>query len=213
MTVTPPQQLTGVRKLVVERAAELRLSLAELSRSLGRNTAYFHQYIHQGSPKHLAEDIRHRLALLLGVDEQQLREASSRPAPGALRAGQSVGRHLAGHDTPPHLPLFPESQATNRNEAAYSAPIMLTKAGPADFAIWIEQPHGRIQVGDIAYVQIAHPVRPGDQVIIVVERKIQCIGELAAITDAAVTVVDNGTPRDFQRHDVSVQKIVGVAYP
>ncbi len=213
MTVTPPQQLTGVRKLVVERAAELRLSLAELSRSLGRNTAYFHQYIHQGSPKHLGEDIRYRLALLLGVDEQQFREGSSQPVAGALRAGRSAGRLLAGHDTSPRLPLFPESHATNRDEAAYSAPIMLTKAGPADFAIWVEQPHGRIQVGDIAYIQRAHPVRPGDQVIVVVDRKIQCVGELAAITDAAVTVVDNGSPRDFQRRDISIRKVVGVAYP
>jgi hypothetical protein len=213
MTVTPIQQPTGVRKLVLDRAAELGLNLAHLSRSVGRNHAYFHQYIRQGLPKRLDEDTRSRLALLLDIDEQQLREGSARAAPVALRASRSADRLLASHDIPPHLPLFSEARVIHRNEATFTAPIMLTKAGPVDFAIWIEQPHGRIQAGDIAYIQRAHPVRPGDQVIIVVEKKIQCVGELSMITDVTLTVVDNGTPRDFQRRDVSVQKIVGVAYP
>ena len=89
MTVTPPQQLAGVRKLVVERAAGCGLALPNSAAASAGIQVIFHQYIHQGSPKHLGEDIRHRLALLLGVDEQQLREASSRPV-AVARPGRPI---------------------------------------------------------------------------------------------------------------------------
>lgn len=52
--------------------AERGLSLSELSRVLGRNAAYLHQYLHRGSPRELGERDRARLAAYLGVDEAAL---------------------------------------------------------------------------------------------------------------------------------------------
>lgn len=58
---------------VVERLArEQGVSLAALSRSLGRNVAYLQQYVRRGSPRVLPERDRRRLAAFFGVSEQAL---------------------------------------------------------------------------------------------------------------------------------------------
>lgn len=47
-------------------------SLLQLSRWLGRNDAYLHQFVTRGSPRKLAENDRKRLADLLGLPESAL---------------------------------------------------------------------------------------------------------------------------------------------
>ncbi len=76
-----------VRQLVMQRAGALRLSLAELSRGLGRNESYMHQFIFRGSPRALPEDVRPTLAQLLGVQEQDLRTP---PRPAQRRQAQQA---------------------------------------------------------------------------------------------------------------------------
>ena len=51
-------------------------SLASLSRALGRNAAYLHQYIHRQSPRHLPEADRHRIAKWLSIPHHCLRAPS-----------------------------------------------------------------------------------------------------------------------------------------
>ena len=51
-------------------------SLASLSRALGRNAAYLHQYIHRQSPRHLPEVDRHKIAKWLCIPHQSLRAPS-----------------------------------------------------------------------------------------------------------------------------------------
>ena len=48
------------------------LSLAGISRALGRNDAYFHQYLYRQSPRLLPEKERFILARLLGVQQSDL---------------------------------------------------------------------------------------------------------------------------------------------
>ena len=48
------------------------LNLKQLSRALGRNDAYLHQYLTRGSPRQLPETVRAHLALLLEIDERDL---------------------------------------------------------------------------------------------------------------------------------------------
>ncbi len=55
--------------------------LRTLSRQLGRNDAYLHQYLYRGSPRRLPEDIRYRLASLLQIPEEGLRDSTVSPAP------------------------------------------------------------------------------------------------------------------------------------
>ena len=80
--------------------------LRRLSRALGRNDAYLHQFLYRGSPRHLPEELRHQLAGLLGVEEAVLR-----PETVALGdAGPAPARFSVRPDGPGprivHIPLL-----------------------------------------------------------------------------------------------------------
>lgn len=50
-------------------------TLKQLSLACGRNHAYLQQYIERRSPLHLPEDIRHKLAAMLGISQETLMSA------------------------------------------------------------------------------------------------------------------------------------------
>jgi phage repressor protein C with HTH and peptisase S24 domain len=68
--------MDAARGAIVSRVAELGLSLSELSLKVGKNHAYFQQFIKRGVPNRLPELVRGRVADILGIDERLLREAS-----------------------------------------------------------------------------------------------------------------------------------------
>ncbi len=65
------------RRLIVSKVAELGLSLSELSLSVGKNHAYFQQFVKRGVPRLLPEEVRGRVAKILNVDERLLRADDS----------------------------------------------------------------------------------------------------------------------------------------
>jgi phage repressor protein C with HTH and peptisase S24 domain len=67
-----------VRKLILEKLAEKRLSMKEASLRLGKSHSYIQQFLKRGVPAQLDEDVRSPLAELLGVNEDQLRGPSSK---------------------------------------------------------------------------------------------------------------------------------------
>lgn len=64
--------MDAVRKLILDRVEAGDTSLADLSRSVGKNHAYFQQFIHRGVPVELPERVRKSLAQILGVEETDL---------------------------------------------------------------------------------------------------------------------------------------------
>src|SRR6266481_9968683 len=66
--------MDAVRGMIVSRVAELGLSLSELSLKVGKNHAYFQQFIKRGVPNRLPEEVRGRVAEILGLDELALRQ-------------------------------------------------------------------------------------------------------------------------------------------
>lgn len=48
------------------------MTLKQASRAIGCNDAYLHQYLNQGSPRYLPENIRYQLANILAVDQATL---------------------------------------------------------------------------------------------------------------------------------------------
>jgi phage repressor protein C with HTH and peptisase S24 domain len=72
-----------VRKLISDKSKEEPGSLAAWSRAAGKKGTYLFDYIKKGSPRELPEDVRVKLAPLLGVDENELRSASQ----AKLRSG------------------------------------------------------------------------------------------------------------------------------
>lgn len=68
--------MDAVRSMIVSRVAELGLSLSELSLKVGKNHAYFQQFVKRGVPNRLPEEVRGRVAEILGVEERLLKDLS-----------------------------------------------------------------------------------------------------------------------------------------
>lgn len=80
------------RSSIASRVAELGLSLSELSLRVGKNHAYFQQFMKRGVPARLPEEVRARVAEILKIDEQQLKgvglkSSASAPVPNAMLGG------------------------------------------------------------------------------------------------------------------------------
>jgi phage repressor protein C with HTH and peptisase S24 domain len=69
--------MDAVRSTIVARVAELGLSLSELSLKVGKNHAYFQQFIKRGVPHRLPEEVRGRAAEILGLEERLLKDQTS----------------------------------------------------------------------------------------------------------------------------------------
>ena len=66
MEIATPQQR------LLELAVARKVSLAELSRLINRNSSYLQQFVRKGSPRKLEESDRRVLARFLGVEQAQL---------------------------------------------------------------------------------------------------------------------------------------------
>lgn len=91
--------MDAVGGMVLELAGKAGQSLAELSRMLGRNDAYLHQFIHRGSPRRLAEADRRLLAAHFGVAETLL--GATEPD-AIVRVPFIAVRAAAGSGVAPH---------------------------------------------------------------------------------------------------------------
>jgi len=129
--------MDAARGAIVSRVAELGLSLSELSLKVGKNHAYFQQFIKRGVPNRLPEQVRGLVAEILGIDERLLREPSPSsaefikvnveqrgatrsaawiPAYGHALGGKDGGFILSGNQVsevlaPPNLAHVPDAYA------------------------------------------------------------------------------------------------------
>lgn len=105
MSESPQSALTRL-------AATTGDSLSALSRMMGRNPAYLHQYVTRGSPRVLPERERGLLARYFGVAETEL-GATPREEDGEevavpyldVAASAGGGRHVEGERVRRHVPL------------------------------------------------------------------------------------------------------------
>lgn len=77
-------KIDPVRALIIARMQALGLNAAGVSRAIGANAAYMQQYLSRGIPRVLREDVREKLAEMLGVAPDALRGAI--PGKGGPRA-------------------------------------------------------------------------------------------------------------------------------
>ena len=63
-------KIDEVKQRVGELVAERGLSYNSISIKLGKNPSYLQKFVKEKSPKRLDEGFRHKLAILLNVDEQ-----------------------------------------------------------------------------------------------------------------------------------------------
>jgi phage repressor protein C with HTH and peptisase S24 domain len=83
--------MDSARALIVSKVQEFGLSLSELSLRVGKNHAYFQQFIKRGVPTRLPEEVRGRVAEILKIDEGKLKVPGIKAAPGSPRANAALG--------------------------------------------------------------------------------------------------------------------------
>ncbi|ADJ22986.1 hypothetical protein Hden_1173 [Hyphomicrobium denitrificans ATCC 51888] len=66
------QDSNAIKELIKERARELDLELADLSKRLGKKRGYLHDYLERGSPKAMPVDLKIRLATELKIPPHRL---------------------------------------------------------------------------------------------------------------------------------------------
>lgn len=185
--------MDAVRKIILERLAELRLDRKEISLAMGRNATYLHQFLHRGTPVELREADRLKLAQLLAVPESELKGPSTR---NSLKQNTTTTQNLvASKNLPPQdggkatderpqspdlfagpdLPVFGVTPKLGQigvfmlTQAAVdwtSRPLSLARVQDA-YGIIINDPNAppRLPVGSIALVHPHLPPSVGDACI------------------------------------------------
>ena len=146
MTVKRDEELDPVRQLIVKRAREISLNLADLSRAIGRNMSYVHQFIHRGSPIKLPEEVRNALADIL-----RLPEAALRPGSGGLR--EIVP--LPSVNRPSYPQFLPSKVEAKSQDQTNSVPIFADEADLAQAIGWASLPSS-IANGDHLFATWVH---------------------------------------------------------
>ena len=62
-----------MRRLVLDTSRELDITMKDMSKAVGKSETFIQQYIKRGTPKYLPEEVRYKLAKVLGVSEELLR--------------------------------------------------------------------------------------------------------------------------------------------
>jgi phage repressor protein C with HTH and peptisase S24 domain len=65
-----------MRELILSRMEQRGTNMTRVSRAIGQNSTYLFQFLKQGKPRKLPEDVRARLAAHLDIEEELLRSAS-----------------------------------------------------------------------------------------------------------------------------------------
>lgn len=83
-----------VRALLVRLAQEQGRSLLSLSRAIGKNHAYFQQFVRVQVPRRLPPDVRRALGRLLGVDPRLFQPVEEREEPLVRLPGEPINPEL-----------------------------------------------------------------------------------------------------------------------
>ena len=103
-----------IRELVKSALSERGLNMSVVSKGLGRNHAYLHQFLYRGIPSRLPETIREKLAAILHVSEAQLKPG------GPVQSHRASSAHLARPSTIASLDKIPVFRAEQGSDGWFS---------------------------------------------------------------------------------------------
>jgi len=198
-----PREL--IQRLVDERDG---LTLADLSRALGLNHAYFQQYVSGRSPKKgLPEDIREAAAEILGVDADLLRENRRVPLgrahdDGVAQAVTAVTK--SSRNRPPtgavpveygsrDFPIYGSSQAGAEGQVVdydhaveyrHRPPELIGVSGAWGMYVVGDSMEPRYFHGDRVHINPHKPVRAGRFVVIVKHDNTALVKQFVARSDS-----------------------------
>lgn len=188
--------------MILERAAEVRLSLADLSRKLGKNDAYLQQFIWRGSPRKLPDTARNSLAAALQVPASLLTDGAS--LTGVLPAPSF--RRVIGDD---EMPVFTEGGIFDPDQASHwtTKPLAIP-LGLGCFAVWVRRDNGRVKPGDLLFACQNQPPRHDDVAVLVKDKAIIAVGNIDSLENDSVVVAGTHHAMD----GVSAYKVAAVKF-
>lgn len=208
------------RIVLFERLAKAGITHRRLSLAMGENHDFINSYLFRSG--YLTEQRLKQMAVILEMDDAALKlklneqaaragalgEVSRRPSNSRLnstaeRKGSTEGLPAWSDG----VPLYPMTGAIDA--ACASTFTKAEVSALPTFAIWISADHGRLAVGDIAFVNESEPARSRDLVAVISGRHIRVIGTLMT-GDAPSIITANGSVSIAQ--DERILKIVGVKF-
>ena len=207
------QKLDKPRRTLVDRASSRGVTLADLSRVVGRNLSYIHQYVWKGAPRALPVAARAKIAEYLDIPEDLLRQPWE-PSLASIVAGTDELRVAPRPIDSRDVPVFRDDEVIDPTRATNWEVGLDGKANGGRYvAIWATTNRGRLHPGDLVYVHMMQPPRVGDTVLALADQQVVALGELLAL-DGVIRIRDTeDTPREFSPKDVRLAKVVAVRFP
>lgn len=135
------EDLDPVRHLIVKLVHRHETTLAAVSRAIGRNHAYLHQFINRKTPRRLPEDVRHALAAHFNIDERSLAD----PLAPRRHPIEPAGYGQAAVSGIRRLATFPARLSVARAESAFDTPSAFARAAEIDRLRYMELEDGEAE--------------------------------------------------------------------
>ena len=208
-------EITGARKVLRDRMTAMGFSYEDLAKQIGRNKGYLQEFVTQGTPRRLHEEDRAKLAVLLKIAPEALRDDPAPMLPPDPEPAMSRVPHPAAGRL---VPLYYEGDPLDPTSARNWAQPFYSNFGPAAGAIAITTPIcGRVVQGDVCYFKSDLPVTPGDLMVLMREEDstVAALGQMLAIDSRSVTIATSSTSRGrkHDRNGCRLLKIVGTVHP
>ena len=160
-----------VRQLIRSTLAERQLNMSNVSKKLGKNHAYLHQFLDRGIPAQLPELVREKLAVILQVPEAQLKGMGSHARVSG--AGRVV------RDLPPiasdRIPVLGAGQGGSEGWFPWNGEIVDYISRPPHlagatqaYAVYVvgSSMEPRYYAGELVYIHPGKPVTTGSFVLV-----------------------------------------------
>lgn len=212
-----------VRDLVRTTLSQRGLNMSQVSKALGRNHAYLHQFLDRGIPAQLPEEIREKLAEMLQVPESQLKGSGKH----SFSASAAVGR-VAGRAAGDKIPVFGFGKPETAGSFIWSGDIVdyvfrspQLVGATQGYAAYVDgsSMEPRYFPGEVIYVHPGKPVTTGAFVLVQVKAEEEgtpraFIRRLVKRSAGKLTFAQFSPPKEFdvRASDVlAMHKIVGSA--
>jgi phage repressor protein C with HTH and peptisase S24 domain len=213
-----------VRQRIRSALAERQLNMSSVSKKLGKNHAYLHQFLDRGIPAHLPELVREELAVILQVPEAQLESSGRRTRP----AGTTRARDLPSFPGD-RIPVLGAGQGGSEGWFPWNGEIVDYISRPPHlagatqaYAVYVvgSSMEPRYYAGELVYIHPGKPVTTGSFVLVQIRPEAEgeapraFMKRLVRRTANKVTLEQFNPPKDFdiKTSDIlSMHRIVGSA--
>lgn len=219
--------MTTARELIRQKLDELGLSMKEASEGIGKNHAYLQQYLERGVPGQLPEEPRERLATLLGLKPQQLKDPpGTQPDRHEARVRGPI-RRLSAANPLDRIPVLGIAESGESGWSLWNGEVVDTvgtppslSGAPNGYATYVvgTSMEPRYYPGEMIFVHPGKPVTIGAYVVVQVVPRAEgeppraLIKRLVKRTASKITLAQFNPEKIFDvalKDVVSIHRIVG----